>query len=45
MNLSQQLMKQKDVVGTSTFTYPKKQITTQAISDGKTIDSITFKPE
>lgn len=26
-------------------TYPSKQITTQAISDGKTIDYISFKPE
>jgi len=79
MNLSNQLMKQKDVMGTQiheqkgitfgdiTFksgvdktyahnlinellfqmkgTYPNKQLTTQAISDGKTIDSISFKPE
>jgi len=78
-NLSQQIMKQKDVSGTQIYeqlginygditfksgvdktyaqdlinellfqmkvTYPDKQITTQAISDGKTIDSISFKPE
>ena len=78
-NLSKQLMKQKDVVGTSTYeqkgitygditfksgvdkayahslinvlltqmkvSYPSKQITTQAISDKKIIDKISFKPE
>jgi hypothetical protein len=79
INVSQQIMKQKDVLGTQIYeqmginygditfksevdktyahdlinellfhmkvTYPNKQITTQAISDGKTIDSISFKPE
>ena len=79
MNLSKQVMKQKDVSGTQiseqkgitygdiTFksgvdktyahdlinellaqmkvSYPSKPITTQAIIDGKTIDSISFKPE
>ena len=78
MNVSKQLMKQKDVSGTQIYeqkgitfgnvtfksgvdktyahnlinellfqmkvTYPGKQITTQAISGGKTIDSISFKP-
>ena len=77
-NVSKQLMKQKDVIGTQFYeqkginygditfksgvdktyahdlinelltqlkvTYPTKQIKTQAISAGKTIDSISFKP-
>lgn len=78
LNVSKQLMEQKDVLGTSVYeqkgitygditfksgvdktyahnlaleflaqlkkTYPNKEVTAQALSDGKTIDSISFKP-
>ncbi|WP_425806450.1 hypothetical protein ACHOLT_05915 [Desulfitobacterium sp. Sab5] len=78
LNVSKQIMEQKDVLGTSVYeqqgitygditfksgvdktyahnlaleflaqlkkTYPNKAVTAQALSDGKTIDSISFKP-